>query len=197
MMRLHRQIGPVLVVICVAATLCAQNRSTRQIKVAGTSNLSAQPGSAPTEIGNEVFIGPEVDEQFTKPQITGSISSARVSSAHVPTPRGSAVRTTAGDVFSGFNALSHLDQRLADNGNQFSLEPPDQGLAVGNGFVLEAVNLALRIRPASGATAVVSLNQFFFQESAIVRATATTPARFGHFVSDPRAYYDAANGHWF
>ena len=81
MMRLHRQIGPVLVVVCVAATLCAQNRSPRQITVAGTSNLSAQPGSARTEIGNEIFIGPEVDEQFTKPQITGTISPARVSSA--------------------------------------------------------------------------------------------------------------------
>jgi hypothetical protein len=150
MMRLHRQIGPVLVVICVAATLCAQNRSTRQIKVAGTSNLSAQPGSAPTEIGNEVFIGPEVDEEFTKPQITGSISSARVSSAHVPTPRGSAVTTTAGDVFSGFNALSHLDQRLANNGNQFSLEPPDHRLAVGNRFEVEAVNDAVRVFSTSG-----------------------------------------------
>src|SRR6478735_4459821 len=123
MMRLHRQIGPVLVVVCVAATLCAQNRSPRQITVAGTSNLSAQPGSARTEIGNEIFIGPEVDEQFTKPQITGTISPARVSSAHVPTPAGSALTSPAGDVFTGFNALSHRDQRLANNGNQFSLEP--------------------------------------------------------------------------
>src|SRR6266513_3063042 len=111
-MRLDRLIGPALVVLCVSSALCAQNRSTKHLTVAGVSNLSAQPGSAPTEIGNEIFIGPEVDQQFTKPQITGTISQARVSSAHVPTPRGSAVTTTAGDVFSGFNALSHLDQRL-------------------------------------------------------------------------------------
>ncbi len=52
-MRLHRLIGPVFVVLCVTATLYAQNRSTRQITVAGVTNLSAQPGSAPTEIGNE------------------------------------------------------------------------------------------------------------------------------------------------
>src|SRR5436189_66027 len=45
--------------------------------------------------------------------------------------------------FRGFIGLTHLDQRLyAGGGNQFSTEPPDQGLAVGNGFVLEGVNAA-------------------------------------------------------
>src|SRR6201997_397923 len=179
MMRLHRQIGPILVVLCVAATLYAQKRSTRQITVAGTSNLSAQPGSAPTEIGNEIFIGPEVDEQFTKPQITGTISPARVSSAHVPTPAGSALTTTAGDVFSGFSALSHRDQRLANNGNQFSLEPPDQGLAVGNSFVVESVNDAVRVFDTSGAplTGTVALSSFFGLPPAIDRSQ--NPVVFG------------------
>src|SRR5256885_10719277 len=135
--RFNRLIGPTFVVLCVTATLCAQNRSTRQITVAGVTNLSAQPGSAPAEVGNETFIGPEVDEQFTKPQITGSISPARVSSAHVPTPSGSAFATVGGDAFAGFNAISHRDQRLSTNGNQFSLEPPDQGLAGAGGFVVE------------------------------------------------------------
>src|SRR5947207_11117072 len=119
MMRLDRLIGPALVVVCVSSALCAQNRSTKHLTVAGVSNLSAQPGSAPTEIGNEVFIGPEVDEQFTKPQITGSISPARVSSAHVPTPGGSAFASTAGAVFSAFDALSHRDQPPSTNGKQF------------------------------------------------------------------------------
>jgi hypothetical protein len=126
-MRLNRLIGLTFVVLCLTATLCAQNRSTRQITVAGVTNLSAQPGSAPAEVGNETFIGPEVDAQFTKPQITGAISPARVSSAHVPTPRGSAFATTAGDVFSGFNALSHRDQRLANGGNQLAARPGTRG----------------------------------------------------------------------
>ena len=197
MMRLHRQIGPVLAVLCAAATLCAQNRSTRQIRVAGTSNLSAQPGSAPTEIGNEIFIGPEVDQQFTKPQITGTISPARVSSAHVPTPRGSAVTTTAGDVFSGFNALSHLDQRLANNGNQFSLEPPDQGLAVGNGFVVEAVNDAVRVFSTSGTplTGTAALSSFLELPPAIDRSK--TPVVYGPEPTDPKIYYDASTQRFF
>jgi hypothetical protein len=197
MMRLDRLIGPTLVVLCVTATMCAQNRSTRQLKVAGVTNLSAQPGSAPAEVGNEVFIGPEVDEQFTKPQITGSLSPARVSSAHVPTPRGSAFATIAGDVFSGFNALSHLDQRLSNNGNQFSLEPPDQGLAVGNGFVVEAVNDAVRVFDYTGTakTGTVALSSFLGLPPEIDRTK--TPVVFGPEPTDPRVYYDASTQRFF
>jgi hypothetical protein len=177
--------------------MCAQNRSTRQLKVAGVTNLSAQPGSAPAEVGNEVFIGPEVDEQFTKPQITGSLSPARVSSAHVPTPRGSAFATIAGDAFSGFNALSHLDQRLSNNGNQFSLEPPDQGLAVGNGFVVEAVNDAVRVFDYTGTakTGTVALSSFLGLPPEIDRTK--TPVVFGPEPTDPRVYYDASTQRFF
>jgi len=50
--------------------------------------------------------------------------------------------------------LDHRDQRFAGTGafvnSQFSDEPPDQGLCVGNGFVVEAVNLALAVYDKSG-----------------------------------------------
>jgi hypothetical protein len=177
----------------------ASQAAAQKIKLDRTvtfSQLASKPGAAEPGTGSE-FRREPTEEEDLKKFVRGSISSARVSSAHVPRPSGLAV--AGAGAATGFNGLTHTEQRLADNGNQFSIEPPDQGLAVGNGFVLEAVNLALRIRPASGTTgaAVVSLNQFFFQESAIVRATDTTPARYGHFVGDPRAYFDAANGHWF
>src|SRR5207249_4306871 len=41
---------------------------------------------------------------------------------------------------TGFEGLNHYQQRYARGGNQFSVEPPDQGLCVGNGYVVEAVN---------------------------------------------------------
>src|SRR4029453_6549197 len=41
--------------------------------------------------------------------------------------------------------LNFFDQRFANNGNQFSVEPPDQGLCVGNGFVLETINDVLQV----------------------------------------------------
>ena len=177
----------------------ASHAAAQNIKLDRTvtfSQLANKPGTAAPDTGSE-FRREPVEEEDLKKAIRGSISSARVSSAHVPRPNDLSV--DGAGAATGFNGLTQAEQRLADGGNQFSIEPPDQGLAVGNGFVVEAVNLALRVRPASGAAgaAVVSLNRFFFDESAIVRATATTPAHFGHFVSDPRAYYDAANGHWF
>src|SRR5712692_3476524 len=56
--------------------------------------------------------------------------------------------------FSGFSGITHLDQRNAGTGNfantQFSLEPPDQGLCVGNGFVLDLVNTAFAIYSTTG-----------------------------------------------
>jgi hypothetical protein len=195
-MRLNRLIGPAFVVLCVTATLLAQNPSTQQITIVGVSNLSQQASSATSEVGTETRTAPEVDVQFTKPQITGAISPARVSSAHVPKPNGSSIVSTAGDVFFGFNAISHRDQRLADNGNQFSLEPPDQGLAVGNGFVVEAVNDAVRVFSTSGTplTGTAALNTFFKLPSQIVRSN---PPVFGPEPTDPRVYYDSTTARFF
>lgn len=45
-----------------------------------------------------------------------------------------------------FQGLNFHDQRFANGGNQFSVEPPDQGLCAGNGFVLETVNDVLQCR---------------------------------------------------
>src|SRR5690349_19844429 len=52
--------------------------------------------------------------------------------------------------FRGFTGLRHLDQRFANGGNQCSHEPPDQGRAVGNNFVMEAVHCASNSYDANG-----------------------------------------------
>lgn len=94
-----------------------------------------------------------------------------------------------------FDALNFRNQRLANGGNQFSIEPPDQALAVGNGFVLEAVNDVLRIWDTSGAalTSPVDLNSFYGYAAAINR---TTGAR-GPSLTDPIAYFDSDTQRWF
>jgi hypothetical protein len=99
---------------------------------------------------------------------------------------------------TGFNGLSHADQRLAGTGQyvntQFSLEPPDQGLCVGNGFVIESVNDAFAVYSERGTklTATTALNQFYKQRPAINRVTGVT----GDFLSDPKCYFDPI-GHRF
>src|SRR5262249_17506998 len=41
-------------------------------------------------------------------------------------------------LLTSFNGLNHRNQRTANGGNQFSLEPPDQGLPLGAGHVVDA-----------------------------------------------------------
>src|ERR1019366_8412576 len=107
---------------------------------------------------------PEVDIGFSKPQISGTISPARVRAAHVPGAAGSAF---ASESVFGFNGLSHLDQRLAPTdvtgGINLSLTPPDQGLAVGNRYVIEAVNNAVAVYNATTGSrlAILALSAFF------------------------------------
>ena len=57
-----------------------------------------------------------------------------------PTVRNSQVRPAGPELTSTFAGLNHRDNRLANGGNQFSSEPPDQALCVGPGHVLEGVN---------------------------------------------------------
>ncbi len=94
-----------------------------------------------------------------------------------------------------FHALNFRDQRTANGGNQFSVEPPDQALAVGNGYVLEAVNDVLRIWDTTGApqTTPIDLNTFYGYAAAINR---TTGAR-GPSLTDPIAYFDHDTQRWF
>jgi hypothetical protein len=108
-----------------------------------------------------------------------------------PSPAGTAVVSNPGAA-TGFNGLSHADQRLAGTGayvnTQFSLEPPDQGLCVGNGFVVEPINDAFVVYSKGGKalTGVNALNQFYLRSPAINRVTGAR----GDFLSDPKCYYD-------
>ncbi|MEJ2291586.1 MAG: hypothetical protein P8Y05_07705 [Deinococcales bacterium] len=117
------------------------------------------------------------------------------------TPPGPSGGTTVApfSTVSSFQGLDHYDQRTADNGHQFSVEPPDQGLCVGNGFALEALNDVVQVYDASShqGKGVASLNQFFGYPSAIVRGSNGSPNVFGPSLTDPSCHYDAATGRWF
>ncbi|HTI45581.1 MAG TPA: hypothetical protein VMB76_03420 [Casimicrobiaceae bacterium] len=91
-----------------------------------------------------------------------------------------------------FEGLNFNNQRFANGGNQFSIEPPDQGLCVGNGFVLETVNDVLRVYHTDGtpATGVVDLNTFYGYPAAINRVTNAR----GPTITDPSCIYDQAIG---
>jgi hypothetical protein len=102
----------------------------------------------------------------------------------------SAVSAAGSELGAHFNGLNHRDQRLANGGNQFSLEPPDQGLCAGNGRVIEAINDVIKIYDTSGTaqTGTVDLNTFYGYPAAVVRGA---PNVFGPSITDPSCLYDA------
>lgn len=105
------------------------------------------------------------------------------------------VVTAAASVTTSFDGLRHRDQRLANGGNQFSIEPPDQGLCAGNGYVLETVNSVLNIYSRSGASlkGPIDLNTFYGYPAQFNRTTFEQ----GPFVTDPNCLYDPAVNRWF
>lgn len=113
---------------------------------------------------------------------------------------------------TGFEGLNHYQQRYSRGGNQFSIEPPDQGLCVGNGYELEAVNDVLNVYNAAGQSALpdntatnivagfprnvnhaVDLNSFYGYPAAINRSTGA----FGPELTDPSCLYDAQTQRFF
>jgi hypothetical protein len=101
-----------------------------------------------------------------------------------------------GPIAIGFNGLTHADQRLANGGNQFSVEPPNASVAVGNGFVLEGVNNAIQVYNTAGTpllSKVLSTNELFGVSPAIDRATGVN----GVFPTDMRVFFDAGINRWF
>jgi hypothetical protein len=108
----------------------------------------------------------------------------------------SSLTITAASGITGFNALSHLDQRLANNGNQFSIEPPSQSIAASTNYILEGVNDAIQVFYPSGEPAlpaVLSSNQVFGLSPAINRATGAN----GVYFTDMRVFYDLDVDRWF
>jgi hypothetical protein len=112
----------------------------------------------------------------------------------------------------GFEGLNLYQQRYARGGNQFTVEPPDQALCVGGGFVVEAVNDVLNVYNTSGQSVLpdntaanivsgfprnvnhaVDLNSFYGYAPAINRATGVR----AQFVTDPSCIYDAATQRFF
>jgi hypothetical protein len=108
-----------------------------------------------------------------------------------PSPAGTPTVDSIGAA-TGFNAISHIDQRNAGTGIYAStnnnIEPPDQALCAGNGFVVEAINDALAVYDENGnsLTAVTALNQFYHLLPFFNRVTGFV----GDDVSDPKCYYD-------
>ena len=101
---------------------------------------------------------------------------------------------STGAATAQFDGLNLFDQRTANKGNQFTVEPPDQALCVGGGQVVEAVNDVLAVYNESGVrSGVTDLNTLLGYPAQFNRTTHVT----GPFVTDPVCTYDAPTGTFF
>jgi len=187
--------------LLMAASTVAQQHpsSTSALTFIGKTNLKSGPAPqkpAATFLRKDI----EADVNFDIPGANGNNSPARVKAAQIPTPSGNSIVSGR---FSGFNGLTEFDQAYlvfaGKNGINGELEPPDQAVAVGNGFVVEAVNDAIAIYDTSGnLLAAEALNPFFEQApEATIDPKTGTILSFGPFISDPRILYDASTGRFF
>ena len=87
-------------------------------------------------------------------------------------------------ILHNFDGVSSLDSAVTNFGAEF--EPPDQGLCVGNGFVVEPVNSAFSIYRRNGSLVAgpFNVNELFNEGPA-------------EFTSDPRCYFDKPTHTWF
>ena len=169
--------------------------ATRQIPSGGTTAIAPNvPGAEGLQFP-ELLRGLEDSEDtagsFNRPRPGRKNGKLPHKNLDTPVVATSTVAASNPQVVLGFRALNHRDQRLADGGNQFSTEPPDQGLCVGNGYVVEAVNSVLRIWDTNGnsLTSAQALNPFFGYPAAINRTTGA----IGADVIDPICHYDPDN----
>ena len=173
-------------------------QGTAHITFRGTTSLA--PGGTAVSSPNSVagfrpsHRGHAAADVKAAAATSGLIALAAVS-APTPTPK----RVVSPDPeFFGFRGITELDQISAGTGNyagtQGPAEPPDQGLCVGNGFVMEQVNLALAVYNTNGTLVAgpVALNQFYNLAPEI-----STAGVFGPFLSDPKCYFDPASRRWF
>ncbi len=183
----------ILLVSLLAITVNSTSGST-QVAAGGTTSIKSgalgMEGIALPEVrpGSEGIDGAG---SFNRPRPGFKNGKFPKNPLDAPIVPSSAIAGSNPEQVLNFSGLNHRDQRLANGGNQFSLEPPDQGLCVGNGYVVEAINSVLRVWDTSGnaLTGVQDLNTFFRYPAAFNRTTFT----IGPEVIDPVCYYDPDN----
>jgi hypothetical protein len=209
-------VGALLAALSVAGSaMSASGASTAARVGTGAPVTGAFTPSGSGDVTDEEFAG-EPDGDAGPDAYGGSIVDRSFSAGAT----GSGIFTSTGkkaksnpQLVTSFDGLNHYQQRYSRGGNQFSIEPPDQGMCAGNGVVVEVVNDVFNVYsqstgesllPDNTATNIVGgfprnvdhavdLNSFYGYPPAVNR---TTGAR-GPEVTDPSCIYDAATGRWF
>ena len=203
------------VVLRGAAHAASATGTTRNIPSAGASSPQTG-GFTPSDSGDitQAEFPGQLDSAAGPAPYQGTIVDRSISNGSANGPSEPSVKAVKSDptFVTGFEGLNLYQQRYARGGNQFTVEPPDQGLCVGNGFVVEAVNDVFNVYDTSGNSLLpdntatnrvagfprnvnhsVDLNSFYGYAPAINRRTGVR----AQFVTDPSCLYDAATQRFF
>jgi len=188
-----------------ASPAIAGSGVTREIALAGTGSPVAgefTPSGSATDLEF-----PAQEDEASPAAFDGTIdrSLSRGSGSGLVTATAKKAKSNP-QLGTSFEGLNFYQQRYSRGGNQFSVEPPDQGMCVGNGYIVEAVNDVFNVFNFSGASVLpdntstnvvaghprnvnhaIDLNSFFQYPPAIDRTTGVR----GPNVTDPTCYYDA------
>ncbi len=191
----------------LAVAVCALTASAGTGLAASATSFVPRAGTGSPQTGNftpsgagdvtDAEFAGEMDSEEGPEGFDGTIVDRSLSTGHGHGPIvGTSVRAKSAPQFkTGFEGLNLFQQRYARGGNQFTVEPPDQGLCVGNGYVFEAVNDVVNIYNESGQSVLpdntstnivtgfptdvnhaVDLNSFYGYAPAINRSTASAPS---------------------
>jgi hypothetical protein len=145
-------------------------------------SLAVAAPSAPRQRGARL-LHPKTLAFPSSAQISGALAAGQSIQAQQPALTRNDLEHSK-DILSNFDGVSSLDSAVTNFGLEF--EPPDQGLCVGNGFVVEPVNSAFTIYRPNGSVVSGPLNvNVLFSEG------------LKEFTSDPRCYFDKATHTWF
>ena len=156
------------------------------VLILATIGAVAAQGSGVTIGQNELRPGAGQEVDRNVPNTKSKSTAPRI------VPAGASAIASSNPGAFGFTGVTFQEHRTADNGNQTSDTPPDQGLCEGSGTVIEPVNTTFSVYSTTGqrTSGPTSLTEFFTGQHEIDRTVA--PPTFGPFLSDPKCYYDPA-----
>jgi hypothetical protein len=174
--------------------------------IAGSSSASATDTRATDRLDAKLFrLHTANENEDALAAYARKLSSVSTSAGVAPSSGSVPVSSHAAGVVSRFQGSNQFDNRYSDGGNQFSVEPPDQGMCTGNGQVIDIVNTVMQVYTTNGTPLIqgnglfpeagpvgLSLNQFFGLPSSFVRPSGP----FGPFSTDPSCYFDQPSGRW-
>jgi hypothetical protein len=191
---------PVLAASIVSSPVSVSASTTRLISSSGTARIAAGGSSSSTAgVQNPEFPGATGGDAAAGGKNGPNRSHTSTTGSFTGKSNGDGNGTVAGsnpELATSFDGLNHFVNRFGvSGGNQFSLEPPDQGLCANSTYVLETINDVMAVYRPDGtiASGPEALNAFYSYPYAINRSTGVR----GPFATDPSCLFDTATQRWF